>query len=61
MLHGAVLVTDISTLDLVPGGSYSQKLAGIIHTMIQVMPIVAILNHGCRVLPNPVSVIPDLG
>ena len=60
-IHSEVQVMRISILDLVSGDSYSWKLVGIIHTVIQFVPVLAILNHGCRVLPNPVSVIPDLG
>jgi hypothetical protein len=60
-VHSEVQVMRISILDLVFGDSYSWKLVGIIYTVIQFMPVLAILNHGSRMLPNPVSVVPDLG
>ena len=54
-IHSEVQVMRISILDLVSGDSYSWKLVGIIHTVIQFMPVLAILNHGCPCFRIPLA------
>jgi hypothetical protein len=60
-IHSEVQMMRISILDLVSGDSYSWKLVGIIHTVIQFRPVLAIRYPWLSMLPNAVSVIPDLG
>lgn len=61
VLHSAVVVKIIPTLDLVPAVSYSQKPVGIIHNGDSDYAGFGYTVPWLSMPPNVVSVVPDLG